>query len=102
MEGSCTIYTGDPFWVGIFERKNEKGYSVARYVFGGEPSDHELHMFVMQNFDQLNFSQPIIAFPKKENEIGYKRRQREVIRLVQQDGVCTRAQRAAQAEHERN
>ncbi|MCH9620648.1 MAG: hypothetical protein S4CHLAM20_00480 [Chlamydiia bacterium] len=35
----ATIFFEKKFWVGTFERMDKEGYSVARYIFGGEPTD---------------------------------------------------------------
>jgi hypothetical protein len=43
----ATIYFEKQYWVGSFERTDKEGFAVARYVFGGEPSDHEVHEFVL-------------------------------------------------------
>lgn len=101
MEGKCTVYFDDPYWVGVFECADEDGYSVARFVFGGEPSEAELFQFVVRQFHELPFSPPG-PFPQIEaREIGFKRRQRQARQQMQQQGIGTYAQRALQADLER-
>lgn len=53
-----TVLIENSFWVGIFERNDDDGYAVARQIFGGEPSDAELHDFVLSHFDELKFTEP--------------------------------------------
>jgi hypothetical protein len=106
MDGKCTVYFEDPFWVAVSERIDEDGYSVARFVFGSEPMDAELHefaarQFAARQFAALSFSLPGPAPEPGEREIGFKRRQREARKQTQQQGVDTYAQRALQAERER-
>ncbi len=76
MEGKCTIYFEDPFYVGIFERIDERGYSVARYVFGAEPSDAELLQFVRNDYRRLQFSSPVPCKKNLTSNMNFKRRQR--------------------------
>ena len=101
MEGKCTVYFDDPYWVGVFERADEDGYSAARFVFGGEPSEAELFQFVVQHFHELPFSPPGPIPQTSDREIGFKRRQRLARQQMQQQGIGTYAQRALQAGLER-
>lgn len=101
MDGKCTVYFEDPYWVGVFERADENGCSVARFVFGGEPTEAELLQFVLSNFHTLCFSQPAAYQKMEEQEAGFKRRQRQARQQMRQQGIGTYAQRALQAEYER-
>ncbi len=101
MDGKCTIFFEDPYWVAVFERMDESGYAAARFVFGSEPTEAELHQFAIQHFHTLSFSQSMKIPDMNEGEMGYKRRQRQVRQHMQQEGVGTYAQRALQAERER-
>lgn len=101
MQAMCTIYFADPFWVGVFERIDEAGYSVARHVFGAEPSDAELYAFILENYARLQFSPPGPLPERTTTEPNFKRRQRLARRQVETDGISTWAQRALQAERER-
>lgn len=56
IEGSFTIYFDDPFWVGLWERRYNGKYEVARYVFGSEPTNAELRDFLVFHYDRLCFS----------------------------------------------
>ncbi len=101
MYGKCTVYFEDPYWVGFFERCDENGYSVARFVFGAEPSEVELCHFSLRDFQNLVFSLPGLVPEQEEAELSFKRRQRQVHRQMAQAGAGTFAQRALQAERER-
>jgi hypothetical protein len=75
----ATILIEGSFWVGLFERTDKKGYSVARKIFGGEPSDAELYEFILNHYDELKFgaAQDFKLMIKRMNP---KRLQREVRR----------------------
>lgn len=53
----ATIFFEKRFWVGTFERTDKEGYAVARHIFGGEPSDSEVHEFVLNHYQELKFGQ---------------------------------------------
>jgi hypothetical protein len=101
MEGKCTIYFEDPFWVGIFEREDENGYAAARQVFGAEPGDAELLQWIFSEYSHLSYSRARPQAAAGAKEVGFKRRQRELRQEMETSGVGTRAQRAVQAEYER-
>lgn len=101
MEGKCTILFDDPFWVGIFERVTPEGYAVARHVFGAEPGEAELLQFAREGYANLRFSPPGSCPPFTTLEHGFKQRQREARREMQQIGTGTFSQRALHAERER-
>lgn len=101
MECKCTILFDDPFWVGIFERQDEQGYSAARVVFGAEPSDASVYQFILKDYYRLRFSTPQPGAPADNRTVNFKRRQREVRRqMLEQQPTGTRAQNALQAERE--
>nr|WP_232044417.1 YjdF family protein [Neochlamydia sp. S13] len=45
------------FWVGTFERTDKEGYAIARHILGGEPSDPEIHEFVLNHYHELKFGE---------------------------------------------
>ncbi len=104
VEGRLTVLFEDPFWVGIFERCDPRGYCAARHVFGAEPTDAELFQFVVHHFAGLPFSQPspALALDRPTTEVNFKRRQREARKIQVEARPSTKAQEALQAERERN
>ena len=52
-----TIFFEKRYWVGTFERTDKEGYAIARHIFGGEPSDHEVHEFVLNHYHELQFGE---------------------------------------------
>lgn len=53
----ATIFFEKKFWVGTFERTDKEGYALARHIFGGEPSDTEIHEFVLNHYHELKFGE---------------------------------------------
>ena len=99
MDGKCTVYFADPFWVGIFERNDENGYSAARYVFGSEPGDAEFLLFCKNEFSSLKFSAAVLPVTIPLGTMNFKRRQREVRKQMAQTEIGTYAQRVLKAEY---
>jgi hypothetical protein len=97
MEGKFTVYFDDPFWIGVCERQDEDGYSVARVVFGGEPSDAALYQFILKNYRQFIFSRPSKDEKAESKPLNFKRAQREARRVQQNAGIGTKAQEALKA-----
>ena len=40
--GMLTVFFEEPFWVGIFEKREEGKLSVCKVTFGAEPKDYEV------------------------------------------------------------
>lgn len=53
MRAVFSVYFEGPFWVGILESEEEGALSVARHVFGAEPSNPELLDFMLHRFAGL-------------------------------------------------
>lgn len=97
-----TVLYQVPFWVGIFERISNNTYSVGRTIFGGEPSEVELFEFIINEFDQIRFSEP-----GKEKQIEIKKKSpkrilREVRNQITKVGLVSKAQEALRIELEKN
>lgn len=73
----ATIILEKGLWVGLFERTDKEGYAVARHIFGAEPTDPEIHLFVLENYQELNFGEPK-EFELTIKRVNPKRAQREV------------------------
>lgn len=90
---TLTLYHDGQFWVGTAERIEDGRLSVARIVFGAEPSDEEILQFVFAKWDCLHFSGEtnvdVSVLPKNP-----KRRQREVAKKLSKLGPSTKSQDA--------
>lgn len=53
MVAVFTLCFEDPFWIGFLESEDEDGLSVARHVFGAEPSNAELLSFMLHDFAKM-------------------------------------------------
>ena len=91
----ATIFFEKRYWVGTFERTDKEGYAVARHIFGGEPTDPEVHEFVLNHFHELKFGDPkeVIIQIQRMNP---KRVQREVRREMEKMKESTRPSTLAQ------
>lgn len=97
-----TVLFNEPFWIGVFEVYENKGYKVCKVTFGAEPKDEEIHQFILKEFKNLKFSSIISnldkkLFIKRENP---KRLQRKVRKETKNEGVGTKAQIALKKQYE--
>ncbi|MCT4564888.1 MAG: YjdF family protein [Maledivibacter sp.] len=102
---SCTILFESPYWIGIFEKTDGKGYSVSRFVFGKEPTGPELYNFMIKYYPkQLSYSKPNEEMEKSltRTKINPKRRQREAAKAMQEKSISTKAQEALRLQYEEN
>lgn len=91
---ALTVFFEDPFWVGIFEAEAYGTYKAARYVFGAEPSDEEVYLFILEKYSKLKFSPALKSEPKVERKISPKRKQRLAAKQLQNRGASTKSQLA--------
>lgn len=94
MNIKLTVLFEDPFWVGIFEKRDGLSYEVSRVVFGAEPKDYEVYEFILHNFYKLKFSCSIIAEESAEKRVNPKRLKRKVKMETKRQGVGTKAHEA--------
>lgn len=78
----ATLFYDKRFWVATFERTDKEGYAVAKHIFGSEPSDPEVHAFVLKEYESLNFG-PSREFTLEIKRMNPKRVQREVRREME-------------------
>ncbi|MBC5649530.1 YjdF family protein [Christensenella tenuis] len=98
---SLTVFFDDPFWVGIFERRQAGMLSVCKVTFGAEPRDCEVYAAWLRHWNELRFSPPVkIQKYPVQRVINPKRMQRAAGREVQRQGMGTRAQEALKMQHE--
>lgn len=78
----ATIFFEKRFWVATFERTDKEGYAVARHVFGAEPTDSEVHEFVLHHYSELKFG-ALKEFNLQIKRMNPKRVQREIRREME-------------------
>ena len=97
---TLTILFQDPFWIGLYEREEDGQYQVCRIVFGAEPRDQEVYLFLLEHWRKLRFSPAVAGGLSPETIRNPKRRQREVQRETRTAGIGTKAQQALKLQQE--
>ena len=101
VSGKLTIYFEDPFWVGVFERIENRKLSVAKVTFGAEPKDYEVLEFINRNYYHLQFS-PAVETVVKDTKKNPKRAQRDAKKQTLETGIGTKSQQALKLQQEQN
>ena len=101
-EAKLTVYFDDPFWVGVFERRQGNRLEAARVVFGAEPKDYDVYGVVLAHYQDLRFGVCVtLDNPAREPAAASpKRRQRDAAQALAQTGVGTKAQQALKQQRE--
>lgn len=84
---TLTVYFNGSMWQGLLRKQIAGAISMAKHVFGTEPTDPELYKFVLHEIQLLNFSDPkTIAEETVKNYRGnFKRMQREVRKSLKKE-----------------
>ena len=101
VSGKLTIYFEAPFWVGVFERIENRKLSVAKVTFGVEPKDYDVLEFVNRNYYHLQFS-PAVETVVKDTKKNPKRAQRDAKKQTLETGIGTKSQQALKLQQEQN
>ena len=98
---TLTVYFEDPFWVGVFQRREGGQLSAAKVIFGAEPRDSQVYDLLLRRYYRLTFGGQVEeAAP--ETRPNPKWMQREARRQMQKTGVGTKSQQALSALREQN
>lgn len=90
---TLTVFFDGQFWVGIFERMDDGKLMVSRVVFGAEPKDQQIHVFVLQTYWKLCFSPSVEGVKVQTVAFNPKRRQRQIAKACDK-GIGTKSQQA--------
>ena len=101
VSGKLTIYFEAPFWVGVFERIENRKLSVAKVTFGVEPKDYDVLEFINRNYYHLQFS-PAVETVVKDTKKNPKRAQRDAKKQTMETGIGTKSQQALKFQQEQN
>lgn len=101
ISGRLTVIFEDPFWVGFFERIENRKLSVAKVTFGAEPKDYEVLEFINRNYYHLQFS-PAVETVVKDTKKNPKRAQRDAKKQTLETGIGTKSQQALKLQQEQN
>ncbi|MCB2291599.1 YjdF family protein [Clostridium sp. CS001] len=96
------VFFEGSFWVGVFEKTYDGKYEVSKVVFGSEPKDYEVFDFILKNFYNLRFSNPVCIEVVEKRRINPKRYQREIKKEMENKGIGTKSQLAMQLQQEVN
>ena len=99
LKSKLTVFFDEPFWVGVFEELDGKKLSVCRVVFGAEPTDAEIYVFILKHFNHLRYSPPVKTEIRQKAD-NPKRRQRNAHKQLEKTGVGTKSQQALQKQYE--
>jgi hypothetical protein len=95
MSVTLTVFFEDPFYIGLFERVEGGRLTVAKVVFGAEPSDGEVYGWLQENFFRMKFSPAVEGAKVIRIAANPKRRQRQAAKAGE-TGIGTRSQQAMQ------
>ncbi|MCR5090674.1 MAG: YjdF family protein [Oscillospiraceae bacterium] len=100
MKACLTVYFEGPFWVGVFERIDERKLSVCKVTFGAEPKDYDVLEFVLWHYDELVFS-PAVETEMRQKADNPKRRLKNARKQTEHNGIGTKSQQALQLQREK-
>lgn len=100
IESKLTVFFDDPFWVGVCERVTDGKLEVCKITFGAEPKDYEVHDFLLENWNKLQFSPPVKVDSKQDIKINPKRMQRSIKKQLEVQGIGTKSQQALKLQQE--
>ena len=91
---SCklTVFFENPFWVGVLECNEDGKLTVSKLTFYKEPKDYEIRNFILKKYENVVI----------EKQKSYKKRQRDVRKQVQLQGVGTKSQQALKLQHDQS
>ena len=87
---SITVFFEDPFWIALFEYREDPFSYLKRVVFGSEPSEQLVYDWVIQNWYELCFHEAVEAVTKKAAHKNPKRSQREARKSMASCIPCTK------------
>ncbi|MCI8451516.1 MAG: YjdF family protein [Eggerthellaceae bacterium] len=100
VSSTLTVFHDGQFWMGVVERNESGRLAVSKTLFGAEPSNEEILRFVVEKWQDLDFSEPIADSELPKEAVNPKRRMREASRAVRRCGVSTKAQQVLSQERE--
>lgn len=104
VSSTLTVYHDGQFWVGVVEHVEDGMLSVARMVFGAEPSNEEVYTWVIGHWSSLRLSAEAEPVGPRVGRLpgNPKRRAREAAKAMRQHGSSTASQLALARERERS
>ena len=102
VSSTLRVYHDGQFWVGVVEHVENGMLSVARLVFGAEPSNEEVYTWVLERWPSLRLSAEAEPVGPRVGRLpgNPKRRAREAAKAMHQRGPSTASQLALARERE--
>lgn len=103
VSSTLTVYHDGQFWVGVVEHVERDELSVARVVFGAEPSNEDVYTWVLAHWSGLRLSEACVSADARTGHMADnpKRRAREASKALRARGASTASQLALARERER-
>ncbi len=99
-----TIIFDQPYWIGVLEDERDDTLYAVRHIFGAEPSDQRVYVFVLDEavalMAQMSVGVPVDSVEARQ--VGYKRMIREARRETAAQDISTQAQAAIKQQIEQN
>ena len=73
VSSTLTVYHDGQFWVGMVEHVERGGLSVARVVFGAEPSNEEIYAWVLGHWESLQLSEACVSVNSRSGRMAGER-----------------------------
>lgn len=104
VSSTLTVYHNGQLWVGVVEHVEDGMLSVARMVFGAEPSNEEVYTWVIEHWSSLRLSAEAEPVGPRVGRLpgNPKRRAREAAKAMHQHGSSTASQLALARERGRS
>ncbi|MBD3919610.1 YjdF family protein [Paenibacillus sp. PR3] len=98
-----TVMFDGQYWIGIVEEQNKGKLRAARHVFGSEPQDEEVLLFIERELLLLvsRLTQEVDVRKPTATKVNPKRLARQVASEVRSRGVSSYAQEALKLEYEK-
>ena len=74
---SFTVFFEDPFWIGLFEYREQQLLYLKRIVLGSEPSEQVVYEWLKGCWYSISFQAPVETVRSKASHRNPKRMQRE-------------------------
>ena len=91
---SFTVFFEDPFWIGLFEYRENQLLYWKRIVFGSEHSEQFVYAWLKSFWYSISFQKPVESVQQKVHHRNPKRIQREARKALDVRLSCTKSQLA--------
>lgn len=97
---SFTVFFEDPYWIGLFEYREQQQLYLKRIVFGSEPGEQMVYEWLKRYWYSISFQTPVETVRQKASHQNPKRRQREARRAQDTRLSLTKSQLAVKQQQE--